>query len=354
MPVATLETKILCQTHNEALSEIDAEAIRIFKFIGDALTTAQNWQKEPPAKKPLFPNRYYADGKLFERWCAKTLIDFMCVEKSDTIWHDTRTPIMEPPIDVVRAIYGISCFTRPLGLYLAQESTDTQQEVLREALTVDPRFHPESGGSMGGFIGFRDYRFLTWLSTEPFDLFTTEVRNGASGLRVGELLGLKWEDVDFERNLIHIKRSIVKQRIGPPKTEASQKPIPLNTELAKSLRLWKMKTNYNRPDDWVYASPTMNGTQPYWPNSIFRVYIKPAAKKIGLTKRIGWHTFRHTFGTILNANGENPKVIQELLRHATLKVTMDTYVQAMSDEKRKAQSKVVEMIMPGIRKKAGR
>ena len=78
-------------------------------------------------------------------------------------------------------------------------------------------------------------------------------------------------------------------------------------------RLWKMKTIYNRPDDWVYASPAMNGTQPYWPNSIFRVYVRPAANKIGLKKRIGWHTFRHTFGTILNANGENPKVIQELL-----------------------------------------
>ena len=73
-------------------------------------------------------------------------------------------------------------------------------------------------------------------------------------------------------------------------------------------------------------------------------------KKIGLTKCIGWHTFRHTFGTILNANGENPKVIQELLRHANLKVTMDTYVQAVSDEKRKAQSKVVKMLLPGIRK----
>ena len=65
-------------------------------------------------------------------------------------------------------------------------------------------------------------------------------------------------------------------------------------------------------------------------------------------------TLKGSVGTILNANGENPKVVQELLRHATLKVTMDTYVQAMSDEKRKAQSKVVEMIMPGIRKKSGR
>ena len=53
----------------------------------------------------------------------------------------------------------------------------------------------------------------------------------------------------------------------------------------------------------------------------------------------------------MNANGENPKVIQELLRHANLKVTMDTYVQAVSDEKRNAQSKVVKMLLPGIRKR---
>src|SRR2546425_3341649 len=49
-----------------------------------------------------------------------------------------------------------------------------------------------------------------------------------------------------------------------------------------------------------------------------------------LTEAYGWHTFRHTFGKILNANGENPKVIQELMRHANLKVTMNTYVQAVT------------------------
>lgn len=188
------------------------------------------------------------------------------------------------------------------------------------------------------------------LSAIPEPFRTAVFLDGSSGLRVGELLGLKWEDVDFEKQVIYIRRSIVKQRVGPPKTEASQKPIPLNKELARALRLWKMKTIYNRPDDWVYASLPMNGTQPYWPNSIYRVYIKRAAKAVGLKKRIGWHTFRHSFGTILNANGENPKVIQELLRHATLKVTMDTYVQAVSDEKRKAQTKVVEMLLPGIKK----
>jgi integrase len=110
------------------------------------------------------------------------------------------------------------------------------------------------------------------------------------------------------------------------------------------------KTIYNRPSDWVYASPAKKGTQPYWPKSIYRVYIKRAADRTGLRKHIGWHTFRHTLGTILNANGENPKVIQELMRHANLKVTMDTYVQAVTDEKREAQNKVVKMLLPGMRR----
>ena len=143
----------------------------------------------------------------------------------------------------------------------------------------------------------------------------------------------------------------MKQRIGPPKTEASQKPIPLDAELANSLWLWKQETSYNGPSDWVYASPAKKGRQPYWPSSIYRVYIKRAAEGTGLKKRIGWHTFRHTFGTILNANGENPKVIQELLRHANLRVTMDTYVQAVSNEKREAQSRVVRLLSPGLGKK---
>ena len=58
-----------------------------------------------------------------------------------------------------------------------------------------------------------------------------------------------------------------------------------------------------------------------------------------------YHTFRHTFGTLLNANGENAKVVQELLRHASLKVTTDVYMQAVGSQKREAQSKLVNMVM---------
>jgi integrase len=71
---------------------------------------------------------------------------------------------------------------------------------------------------------------------------------------------------------------------------------------------------------------------------------KPAVKRAEVGKNVSYHTFRHTFGTLLNANGENPKVVQELLRHASLKVTTDVYMQAVSPQKREAQSRLVKMV----------
>ena len=68
------------------------------------------------------------------------------------------------------------------------------------------------------------------------------------------------------------------------------------------------------------------------------------AGKLGINKRMSWHTFRHTFSTLLRGNGEDVKVVQELLRHSTAKKTLDTYTQALSPQKRAAQSKVVGMI----------
>jgi integrase len=73
-------------------------------------------------------------------------------------------------------------------------------------------------------------------------------------------------------------------------------------------------------------------------------HIQPAAKRLGITKRIGWHTFRHTYTTLLHANGEDVKVVQELLRHGSSRITMDVYAQAVTPAKRKAQEKVVAML----------
>ncbi len=90
-----------------------------------------------------------------------------------------------------------------------------------------------------------------------------------------------------------------------------------------------LRCAYNQDDDWIFASPAKKGKQPYWPNSIYRVCLKPILKDdLKIKEPVGWHTLRHSLGTLMNENGENVKTIQETLRHATFKVTMDVYTQA--------------------------
>ena len=108
---------------------------------------------------------------------------------------------------------------------------------------------------------------------------------------------------------------------------------------------------YKKPSDYVWAlnanrAGAKGGKQPVWLSMVMRDYIQPAARKLGINKKMSWHTFRHTFSSILKANGEDVKVVQELLRRATAKMTLDTYTQALSPQKRAAQSKVVGMIWP--------
>ncbi len=171
----------------------------------------------------------------------------------------------------------------------------------------------------------------------------------STGLRRGELTGIKWGDIDFENLLIDVQRSVVDQVVGRCKTEASQKPVPLDAYTAQDLRAWYRETSYREPGDWVFASNSNRAgkkrcKQPLWLSSIMRYHIQPVVKRLGINKQVAWHTFRRTYSTLLHANGEDVKVVQELLRHGSVKVTMDVYAQAQMPAKRKAQQKVVEMM----------
>ncbi len=171
----------------------------------------------------------------------------------------------------------------------------------------------------------------------------------STGLRQSELFALKWTDVDFETKQVSVTRSIVHQVVGPCKTEASQKPVPLHDHVVKVLQEWKCQTRYSAADDWVFASPFKDGQQPYWGPHIMRSKILPATRRLGITKRIGWHTFRHSYSTLLRVGGADIKVMQELLRHASARVTLDTYTQAVTPAKRTAQSSVMSLLFPDIK-----
>jgi integrase len=177
----------------------------------------------------------------------------------------------------------------------------------------------------------------------------------STGLRRGELTGIKWEDVDFEEMLLWVERSVVDQVIGPCKTEASKKPVPLDEYTAQDLLEWYKMTPYREPGDWVFASNSnragkKRGKQPLWLSSVMRYHIQPVVKALGINKKVGWHTFRRTYTSLLTANNENVKVVQELLCQASVLVTLDVYAQAKMKDKRKAQLRIVEEIRPPVRK----
>src|SRR5258705_11638224 len=73
-------------------------------------------------------------------------------------------------------------------------------------------------------------------------------------------------------------------------------------------------------------------------------HIRPAAVRARITKRLGWHTLRHTFGTLVKSQGADVATTQALMRHANASITMDKYVQAVTSAKREAQSRIVQSI----------
>jgi integrase len=166
----------------------------------------------------------------------------------------------------------------------------------------------------------------------------------STGLRQSEIFGLKWGDIDFERGTMSVIRSIVYGVVGPCKTESSQKSMPMHPTLADALMQWRKRCTYIKPEDWVFASKRYRGRRPYWGQAILRKYIRPAAQRVGIQKRFGWHTFRHSYSTLLRSVGTEFKVMQELLRHSSFHSTLDVYTQAVTPAKHAAQAAVMSLV----------
>jgi integrase len=168
----------------------------------------------------------------------------------------------------------------------------------------------------------------------------------STGLRQSELFALKWSDIDFSQGTMNVTRSIAYGIVGRCKTQASQKPVPVHSILAEELTQWRDRCRYRESDDWVFANEHHRGRHPYWGQAILRGIIRPVAKRIGIKKWIGWHTFRHTYSTLLRSVGTEFKVMQELMRHSSLRSTIDIYTQAVTPAKHAAQAAVLSLFFP--------
>lgn len=138
-----------------------------------------------------------------------------------------------------------------------------------------------------------------------------------TGLRQGELIALRWKDVDWKAGLIRVRRNYTRGRFGTPKTKRSSRSVPMPERVAAALKEHFKRSNYTGADDLVFCHPETGG--PFDASKMrkrFKVAIAAAS-----VRSIRFHDLRHTFGTRMAAAGAPLRTIQEWMGHRDYKTT---------------------------------
>jgi integrase len=162
---------------------------------------------------------------------------------------------------------------------------------------------------------------------------------GAYGLRVSELLALKWEDVDANKKTLSIVRKFTRGQLGKTKTASSEAPLPLSDGTLKVLMAWKPKAEGS---EWLFPSPRTGG--PRSASMLLQKGLKPIAKDVGI-ENIGFHTLRHACRSWLNSGGTDLGTQKDLMRHADISTTANIYGHALSEDMRKAHELLVGKLL---------
>jgi integrase len=141
-----------------------------------------------------------------------------------------------------------------------------------------------------------------------------------TGMRSGELLGLQWEDVDLQAGTLQVRRTVFNGRIEAPKTLKGRRSIKLTQISIRALR------KCPRASEWIFC--TRVGT-PMSVHNLHNRSWKPLLKKTGLPLDTRFHDLRHTAATLLLTKGVHPKIVQEMLGHSSISITLDTYSQVL-------------------------
>lgn len=147
-----------------------------------------------------------------------------------------------------------------------------------------------------------------------------------TGLRLGEVLALRWSSVDFLEHRLSVTHSLWRDQLVTPKTEASVRSIHLPASLLDALRSHKDISHFTGKDDFVFCK--LDGA-PLDPNQLRKKVLYPAMDMAGIERKArahGFHMFRHSAGSIVHAKTGDLKLAQELLGHARISTTSDIYV----------------------------
>ncbi len=161
-----------------------------------------------------------------------------------------------------------------------------------------------------------------------------------TGLRVGEILALRWQDVDLDEGELRVVQAVYRGCLGSPKTRGSKRTIPLPQGVTLALR---KLAHGMAPEGLVF--PSRKGTVLNDTNLLLRV-LKPAGKLIG-APWISWHTFRRTHATLLQLAGGSAKDAQAQLGHSQITTTLGIYTIPVPAHQREAVEKLSQLVTNG-------
>lgn len=161
-----------------------------------------------------------------------------------------------------------------------------------------------------------------------------------AGARQGELLGLKWGDIDWQNCQIHIQRTFTKGRFFATKTKGSNRKIDLGPVSMTELKKWRLACPKSELD---LVFPNSAGEPMNYSNMVNRHFL-PALRAAGIP-RIRFHDLRHTYASLLLHQGENVKYIQSQLGHSSPTVTLNVYAHLMKPTNQEAACRLESAIL---------
>ena len=161
-----------------------------------------------------------------------------------------------------------------------------------------------------------------------------------TGLRIGELLALRWRDVDLDAGLIRVRQTVYEGQFDDPKSKRSRRTVPLGTQGAQILAA--RKPGACDPEGLVFAA--RNGS-PLSRRNLLNRQLKPTCKKLKL-EGATWHWLRHANATLLDSVGASLGTMQALLGHSSSEITRDVYLHSVPADARQAVQRVEELIGP--------
>jgi integrase len=175
----------------------------------------------------------------------------------------------------------------------------------------------------------------------------------STAIRSPEACGLKWRDIDWNRNQIKIERRWTAACIDKPKTKASKAPVAMSAQLAWFLRQWRSITPYAQDEDWIFPSFKMGGKIPMCAGIFVTDHLRPAALAAGIQiaegQRFGLHSLRSSMATwMVSIDKTDVKTAQGNMRHAGPEIMLRSYAQVVTPEMQGVQVRWFESCGLGV------